>query len=103
MANTHIYYNIIVLMGKPPPAEGERPIALMPMLYRVWARIRKNEINEWDVDHRGPWDAAIKGSSELRAAILSAFQDEVAASEGQIIIKASWDMGKFYDNIDIKK
>ena len=28
-----IYYNIIVLMGK--PAGGSRPVALMPMLYRL--------------------------------------------------------------------
>ena len=29
----HIYANLIVLMGK--PAGGCRPIALMPMLYRI--------------------------------------------------------------------
>ena len=29
----HIYYNIVVLMGK--PTGGSRPIALMPMLYRL--------------------------------------------------------------------
>ena len=35
----HIYYNIMVLMGK--PAGGSRPIALMPMLYRLYTKIRR--------------------------------------------------------------
>ena len=35
----HIYYNIIVLMGK--PTGGSRPIALMPMLYRLYTKIRR--------------------------------------------------------------
>ena len=30
----------VALLGK--PGGGERPIALMPMLYRVWMRLRKN-------------------------------------------------------------
>ena len=35
----HLYYNIIVLMGK--PAGRSRPISLMPMLYRLWTKIRR--------------------------------------------------------------
>ena len=37
--------NIIVLMGK--PNGGTRPIALMPMLYRVWAKARKPQLDQW--------------------------------------------------------
>ena len=49
--------NIIVLMGK--PQGGVRPIALMPMLFRLWTKIRKASIDEWGYLHHGPWDAAI--------------------------------------------
>ena len=35
----HIYFNIIVLMGK--PTGGSRPIALMPMLYRLYTKVRR--------------------------------------------------------------
>ena len=58
---------------------GVRPIALMPMLYRLWAKIRKVQIQEWDLTHRGPWDAAVRGSSALRAGLLSAFGDELSS------------------------
>eukprot|EP00973_Karenia_brevis_P087142 12082804-Karenia_brevis.AAC.1 len=36
---SYLLYNMIVLMGK--PQGGTRPIALMPMLYRIWTKIRK--------------------------------------------------------------
>ena len=62
------YYNIIVCMGK--LAGGYRPIALMPMLYRLWTKIRRPHIGAWQSAWAGLWDAAVKGSSALKAAIL---------------------------------
>ena len=52
--------NIIVLMGK--PQGGSRPIVLMPMIYRIWAKIGKPYIDMWCKDNQGPWDAAVSGS-----------------------------------------
>ena len=72
----HIYYNIIVLMGK--PNGGVRPIALTAMIYRLWTKIRRPYVVEWEKLNAGPWDAAIKGSSALRAGILSVLCDETA-------------------------
>ena len=46
-------------------------IAFMPMLYRVWTKVRRIHISRWEKHHAGPWDAAIRGSSALRAAISS--------------------------------
>ena len=42
----HIYYNLIILIGK--PAGGTRPIALMAMIYRLWTKIRRPEIDAWE-------------------------------------------------------
>ena len=71
----YILYNLVVLMGK--PTGGTRPIALMPMLYRVWIKVRRPHISRWEKYHAGPLDAAIRGSSALRAAIGSQLLDEV--------------------------
>ena len=98
---THTLINVIVLMGK--PNGGVRPIALMPMLYRLWTKCRKPEIQKWEELHRGPWDAAVKGSSALRSAIFTMFQDELAHYDGEEVLRILWDMAKFYDNIDISK
>ena len=93
-----VLINIIVLMGK--PQGGVRPIALMPMIYRIWTKIRKPLLVEWEYENRGPWDAAVRGSSALRAAILSAFHDEIAHYNDEYLTKILWDMEKFYDNIN---
>jgi len=37
---------LVALLGK--PGGGERPIALLPMLYRVWMRLRKSLVTGWD-------------------------------------------------------
>eukprot|EP00973_Karenia_brevis_P036217 4994179-Karenia_brevis.AAC.1 len=52
---SYILYNIVVLMGK--PQGGTRLIALMPMLYRIWTKIRKPYIQKWERANAGPWDA----------------------------------------------
>eukprot|EP00973_Karenia_brevis_P004264 585696-Karenia_brevis.AAC.1 len=61
-------------MGK--PQGGTRPVALMPMRYRIWTKIRKPYIQMWERAHAGPSDAAVSGSSALRAALTSMFGNE---------------------------
>eukprot|EP00973_Karenia_brevis_P006372 866497-Karenia_brevis.AAC.1 len=73
---SYLLYNIIVLMGK--PQGGARPIALMPMLYRIWTEVRKPYIQKWERANAGPWDAAVEGSSALRATLTSMFGNELA-------------------------
>ena len=85
----HLYHNFIVLMGK--PAGGTRPIALMPMRYRLLTKIRRPQIDAWETAWAGPWDAAVKGSSALRAAIQGMPQDEVAAYRGRNTFTTLWE------------
>ena len=73
----------------------------MPMLYRIWTKVRRPYLQEWEARNKGPWDAAVRGSSALRAAIITLFHDEVASYSGEKIAKILWDMEKFYDNISI--
>ena len=56
-----VLLNIIVLMGK--LKGGVHPIALMPMIYRTWTKVRKCSITLWEDTHGGVRDATIKGSS----------------------------------------
>eukprot|EP00973_Karenia_brevis_P074517 10355769-Karenia_brevis.AAC.1 len=68
-------------MGK--PLGGTRPIALMPMLYRIWTKTRKPYIQRWERANAGPWDAAVAGSSAFRAALTSMFGNELAYHKGE--------------------
>ena len=94
-----VLMSIITLMGK--PNGGVRPIALLPMLYRQWTKARKPAIDLWDMEHQGVWDAAVRGSSALRAAVLTLFGDEVATYSGEQVARMLWDLDKFYDSINI--
>eukprot|EP00973_Karenia_brevis_P058155 8095589-Karenia_brevis.AAC.1 len=58
-----LLYNIIMLMVK--PQGGTRPIAV-------------TYIQKWERANAGPWDAAVEGSSALRAALVSMFGNELA-------------------------
>eukprot|EP00973_Karenia_brevis_P036592 5044034-Karenia_brevis.AAC.1 len=55
----------------------------------------------WERANAGPWDAAIEGSSALRAASTSMFRNEVAYYRGEATLSTLYDMEKFYDNISI--
>eukprot|EP00973_Karenia_brevis_P040255 5560678-Karenia_brevis.AAC.1 len=89
---SHLLSNIIVLMGK--PQGGTRPIAPMPMLYRIWTkvRVRKPYIQKWERANAGPWDAAIEGSSALRAALTSMFGNELAFYKWDATLSTLCDM-----------
>ena len=65
--------------------------------------MRKCEISIWEESFGGMWDAAIKGSSALRAAVYGTFFDEIHSSEGCHIVTGLVDLEKFYDNIAIPK
>ena len=41
---------------------GSEAIALMPKVYRLWTKLRKNLLMTWDEVHRGPWDERTKRS-----------------------------------------
>ena len=80
--------NIIVLLGR--PAGGVRPIALMPIIYRIWCRARRHTLIDWENAAHGHWDAAIRGSSALRAALLGSLFDETAAALGLPVGTILW-------------
>ena len=84
--------NIIVLMRK--PAGGVRPIALTPIIYRIWCRARRHGPIDWEAQTQGHWDAAVRGSSALRAALIGALFDETSAALKQFVGTILWDMGK---------
>ena len=71
------------------------------MLYRLWTKIRRPYIVAWEVANQGPWDAAVQGSSALRARLLSSLRDEMAICLGKDSLVALWGMETFYDSIDI--
>ena len=91
---------LIVLIGLlPKPKGGERPVALTSMLYRLIIKLRRPIIGDWEEHHHGHWDAAIKGSSCLRAALARALRMEADVAMGMVAIGGLWDIAAFFDSI----
>ena len=90
----------IALLPKPDPA-SDRPIALLPILCRLWSRCRKPYFTEWCVQHAGWWDTAVHGNSALQAALRRCIQDEAYRALGIVTAGVYWDLEKFYDDVAI--
>ena len=69
--------NLIALQAKPSGKEG-RGLGLIPMLLRIWGRLRGEDTDAWDQQLEAHWDEAIRGSSASRAALARSFRDEAA-------------------------
>ena len=93
--------NVIAMLGK--STGGERPICLTTSIYRCYSRIRKTWVSSWESERAGFWDAAVKNSTPLKAALIRELLNEVSINLKLSVAEILWDMEKFYDNINIPK
>ena len=80
----------------PKPAGGERQVACMGFLVRLWTRARKWQFQQWSQSAAGFWDAAVRGSSALRATLIARFGDESAFYLGATRCSLLADIEKFF-------
>eukprot|EP00959_Pyramimonas_sp_CCMP1952_P087472 1830341-Pyramimonas_sp.AAC.1 len=52
------------------------------MPVRIWGRLTKSPLAEWRDKRAAHWDAAVRGSSALQAALLAMVLDETRARIG---------------------
>ena len=99
MVPTQLVYNVVKPLVKPDG--GDRPITLMPMVIRLYFKMRGKETRAWGTSQQKHWDSAVKGPSALRAAMAAKLMDELAPLEGMLRASILWDLGKFYDFIQL--
>ena len=83
----------------PESEVDERPIAVAPLLYRLWCRAREHEADDWCSARAGFWDTAVRGSSALRAGIQRMLMNETNQWLQYRFAMVCWDLEKFYDSI----
>ena len=66
---------LVCLLAK--KVQGERPIPLLTMPYRIWSRTRKHFEAEWCDTKAGFWNDAVRGSAPLQAALRRLVADEL--------------------------
>ena len=93
--------NLIAL--KPKPTSGDRGIALIPWLIRLWTQLRDAPTREWTSKHAGFWDQAVAGSSALKVALSRLVDDEIAQTLGTHTGCLYTDIKEFYDYLCLVK
>jgi hypothetical protein len=91
--------NVAVFLGKPTVPPSERSITLTAGIYRLWCKLRRPQVLEWETGAAGFWDKAVAGSSALQAALQRELRHEVASELGACTGGVYWDMAKFYDTL----
>ena len=85
----------------PKPQGGDRPVVIASLFYVLWSAIRNPDINHWEADFAASWDAAVKGSSALQAALTRRLREELHILKGGAVANTFWDLEKFYDSISL--
>ena len=83
--------------GDPDQPLQKRPIALLPVIYRLWARLRLRQVDAW----RAAWDPAVasltKGPEGQAWGL--AWELAVAPASGHTICGVTVDLTKCYDSV----
>ena len=87
--------NLVAL--KPKPTSGDRGIALVPWLIRLWTQLRDAPTRVWTSEHAGFWDQAVAGSSALKVALSRLVDDEIVQTLGTHTGCLYTDIKEFYD------
>ena len=77
----------------------ERPIGILSFFYRIYARLHRVEVLEWEESLDKEWDAAIRNNSALQEAITQMLFDEAAIRAGKTVMEIYLDIKIFYDHI----
>ncbi len=88
-----------VALGK--KAGGSRLIGLAVALYRIWARLRHNDVKEaLEARLSRPYFAAAPGIGAERAAAGAALFCEAARARGQTAAVSTVDISKYYEQVE---
>ena len=91
----------VVLLPKPggPPDQAlqRRPITLLPVIYRLWARLRLSAVDHW----RAQWDPAAGDAPKGPDGQAWDLSWDLACAEagGQVVAGVAIDMTKCYDSV----
>ncbi|CAE7387603.1 unnamed protein product [Symbiodinium sp. CCMP2592] len=89
----------------PKSADKERPISLLPCLWRLWARARWKDVAAWtsaySPDH--PWDRAVPGQASLDTALARLVRSEHSKLEKTHIVSLFLDLRGFFDSVSYER
>ena len=100
---TQLTMSLVVMLAK--NEKVERPITLTSVLYRVWCRLRKPILDEWQrtLPPTMDYDRARPGANALHVALERLLRQETTKSLERHGVTVLLDMSTFYDTLDLQK
>ncbi len=89
---------LVLVKMIPKKDGGRRPIGLLPSLYRVWAKVRRGEVRDWERKWARSYFAAGPGKAAETAAWVSALRAELAAASNASSATVLWDLLKCFEH-----
>ena len=84
----------------PKPTGGERPIGILPTLYRLWCRCRRPQATAWEREHDRAYFWASTGRSSSQAVHLQGVRLEEARANKQQAVALLTDLAKAYEYVN---
>ncbi len=78
---------------------GHRAVASLVGLYRLWAKLRKPIVAQWEARNDRPFLAAGKGKSPQAAVWRQACRAEASVGEGRFSASLLWDLFAFFEAV----
>ena len=100
---TQMQMHMVVML--PKNQKLERPITLTSMLWRVWCRLRKPLLDDWQkqLPEQMNHDKARPGANVLHVALARLLRQEITKARQQHGITVLMDMSTFYDTINLAR
>ncbi len=89
---------LVIVKMIPKKDGGRRPIGLMPSLYRIWGKVRADDVRDWERRWAREYFAAGPGRSAESAAWRAAFRAELAAASRADSASVLWDLLKCFEH-----
>ena len=83
----------------PKPTGGERPIGILPTLYRVWCRCRRHVAQALEKAFQRPYFRAAAERSSEQAVHHQGIRMELARASGQHAAGLLTDLAKAYEHV----
>ncbi len=92
--------NLVVTALIPKPKGGFRPIGVLPAVYRLWAKARRDLTDPWEAQYSRAYLASAKGNGPTDTLWRMGVRQEVGAAEGNEAGIIAEDLAAFFETVD---
>ncbi len=91
---------MVVAAMIPKAKGGFRPVGILPGVYRLWAKARRDIADRWEADHARGYLSSAKGNGSADTMWRMGLRHEVGNAEGDAAGVIAEDLASFFETVD---